>query len=50
MARFVYKVIMKENPKTHYRVGAFLQKISITLKKILPDSIFEYVLMSFYKL
>ena len=29
MARFVYKVIMKENPKTHYIVGAFLQKISI---------------------
>jgi hypothetical protein len=27
-----------------------LQKISITLKKILPDSIFEYLIMSFYKL
>lgn len=50
MARFVHKIIMKENPKTHYIVGAFLQKISITLKKILPDSIFEYLIMSFYKL
>ena len=50
IAKFIYRIIKKNNPKPHYKVGAFLQKFSITLKRILPNSLFEFILMKFYKL
>ena len=50
IAKFIYLIIKKNNPKPHYKVGAFLQKFSITLKRILPNSLFEFILMKFYKL
>jgi hypothetical protein len=34
----------------HYRIGLFLQKFSIVLKKILPDKVYEKMLMNHYKL
>jgi len=46
----VYQIIQTKHPKIHYKVGAFLQKFSIVLKRILPDHWFERLLMSFYKL
>lgn len=50
LAQVVHKIIQTKHPKTHYTVGAFLQKFSIILKRILPDVLFERLLMSFYKL
>lgn len=50
MAEAVYKVILSPNPKVHYKVGAFLQKFSIVLKRILPDKMYEKMLMNHYKL
>ncbi|WP_378176104.1 SDR family oxidoreductase [Aquimarina sp. SS2-1] len=50
MAKAVYKVIETHNPKVHYRVGAFMQKFSIVLKRILPDKVYEKLLMNHYKL
>lgn len=50
MAEAVYSVIMSPNPKVHYKVGAFLQKFSIVLKRILPDKMYEKMLMNHYKL
>jgi len=50
MAKAVYKIIQADHPKIHYKVGAFLQKISIVLKRILPDRIYEAILMNHYKL
>jgi NAD(P)-dependent dehydrogenase (short-subunit alcohol dehydrogenase family) len=50
MAEAVFAVIQSSNPKIHYKVGAFMQKFSIVLKRILPDKIYEKMLMNHYKL
>ena len=50
MAKTVYKIINTQNPKVHYKVGTFMQKFSIVLKRILPDRIYEKLLMNHYKL
>ncbi|MBK8601186.1 MAG: SDR family oxidoreductase [Flavobacterium sp.] len=50
MAAAIYAIIQNPNPKVHYRVGLLLQKFSIVLKKILPDTVYERMLMKHYKL
>ncbi|AUS06541.1 SDR family oxidoreductase [Pseudotamlana carrageenivorans] len=50
MAEAVCKIIETNNPKVHYKVGAFMQKFSIVLKRILPDTVYEKLLMNHYKL
>jgi len=50
MAEKVYKIINTKKPKTHYKVGGFLEKLSIVLKRILPDKWYEKLLMNHYKL
>ncbi len=50
MAVAVYKIIQNPHPKIHYKVGAFMQKFSIVLKRVLPDKIYEKMLMQHYKL
>jgi short-subunit dehydrogenase len=50
MAEAIYKIIQNPNPKIHYKVGAFMQKFSIVLKRILPDKVYEKMLMNHYKL
>jgi len=50
MAKVIYKIMMSDNPKIHYKVGAFMQKFSIVLKRILPDKTYEKLLLNHYKL
>jgi short-subunit dehydrogenase len=50
MAKMIYKIIETKNPKGHYKVGEFMQKFSIVLKRILPDKVYEKMLMNHYKL
>lgn len=50
MAEVILKIINTTNPKIHYKVGVFLQKFSIVLKRILPDRVYEKMLMKHYKL
>ena len=50
MAVAVYNIIQSPNPKIHYKIGAFMQKFSIVLKRLLPDKVFEKMLMNHYKL
>jgi len=50
MAEAVYKIIQNPNPSIHYKVGMFMQKFSIVLKRILPDKVYEKMLMNHYKL
>jgi NAD(P)-dependent dehydrogenase (short-subunit alcohol dehydrogenase family) len=50
MAEVIHKIIKSKNPKIHYKVGAFLQKFSIILKRILPDLWYEKLLSRFYKI
>jgi short-subunit dehydrogenase len=48
MAKYVYKIILRSDPKIHYKVGGFIDRISINLKRILPDRLFEKLLMKNY--
>jgi short-subunit dehydrogenase len=50
VAKKVYKIIRTKNPKVHYQVGAFVQRFSIFLKRVLPDKIYEKLLLNHYKL
>ncbi|WP_333878720.1 SDR family oxidoreductase [Flavobacterium sp.] len=50
MAEAIYLIISDKQPKLHYKVGAFMQKFSIVLKRILPDRVYEQMLMKHYKL
>lgn len=50
MAKAVYDIIKTDVPNVHYKVGAFMQKFSIVLKRILPDKVYEKLLMNHYKL
>jgi hypothetical protein len=50
MAQVIHKIITSKNPRIHYKVGAFLQKFSVVLKRILPDLWYEKLLSSFYNI
>ncbi len=50
VAEMVFKIINTKNPKVHYKVGSQMQKFSLVLKKILPDKIYERLLLNHYKL
>lgn len=50
MAKAIYRIINSGNPKVHYKVGTFMQKFSIVLKRMLPDKVYEKLLMNYYKL
>jgi len=50
MARKVHHIIQTSNPKVRYKVGAFMQKFSVVLKGILPNRVYEKMLMNHYKL
>ena len=50
MAKAILNIINTPNPKVHYKVGEFMQKFSIVLKRILPDTVYEKMLMNHYKL
>ncbi len=50
VAKQVFRIIQGQKPRVRYPVGAFLQKLSIFLKKILPGKYYERLLMNHYKL
>ena len=50
MAEAIYRIINTKNPKIHYKVGTFIQKFSIVLKRVLPDRVYERMVMKHYEL
>ncbi len=50
MAKVIHRIMQTKNPKVHYRVGFFMQKFSIALKRMLPDTWYEKLLLNHYKL
>lgn len=50
MAKVVHKIIETKNPRIHYKVGSSLQKFSIVLKRVLPDTMYERMLLKHYGL
>ena len=49
-AKAVYKIMNTSSPKIHYKVGTFMQKFSVVLKRALPDKVYEKLLLNHYKL
>lgn len=50
MAEAIAKIINTPEPKIHYKVGLFMQKFSIVLKRVLPDLMYEKMLRRHFKL
>lgn len=50
MAKKVFSIMQKSKPNVHYRVGFFMQRFSIALKRMLPDTWYERLLLNHYKL
>lgn len=48
IAKKILTIIEHPKPKLHYKVGEFLQKFSIWLKRILPDRVYEKLVMRHY--
>lgn len=46
----IEKIIHSKRVKRNYLVGHFSQKLSVKLKKILPDFMFEKIIMNYFKL
>jgi NAD(P)-dependent dehydrogenase (short-subunit alcohol dehydrogenase family) len=46
----VHRILGKRNPRAHYVVGSPLQKFSVVLKRLLPDKLYEKLLLNHYKL
>lgn len=50
VAHKVYHIINTKKVKVHYRVGDFTQRFSLILKRLLPDKLYERLLLNHYKL
>ena len=50
MGEAVLAIISEKEPAFHYKVGAYMQKISVFLKGVLPSKVYERLLLNHYKL
>ncbi|WP_247231752.1 SDR family oxidoreductase [Telluribacter sp. SYSU D00476] len=48
IAKAIAEIIEDNQPNLHYKVGPFMQKVSVGLKAVLPQRIFERILLRFY--
>ncbi|WP_396637689.1 SDR family oxidoreductase [Maribacter sp. R77961] len=46
VAKKILKIINAKKPKVHYKVGSFLQRFSVVLKRILPDTWYEKLILN----
>lgn len=50
VGRRIEKIAKNNHPRLRYRVGSMLEVITPTLRKILPGSLYERLIMGFYKM
>ena len=50
LAKKVYKIIQTPKPKIHYKVGGFKEKMAVILKQILPNKLYERLIMKHYEM
>ncbi len=46
----ILKILKEKSPQVRYRIGPFMQKLSVKIKKIVSGKIFEKIIMNHYKL
>ncbi len=49
IAVLIDRILCSSNPKMRYRVGSLSQKFSVTLKKIIPDKLFAWIIRDHYQ-
>jgi hypothetical protein len=49
IGKLLNNIINKSNPRLRYTVGAFDQKLATFLKRILPNRLFDWIIMKHYK-
>ena len=49
IGKLLNKIINKTNPRLRYTVGAFDQKLASFLKRILPNRLFDWIIIKHYK-
>lgn len=49
IGKLLNKIINKPNPRLRYTVGAFDQKLAVMLKRLLPNRLFDSIIMKHYK-
>ena len=50
MAKKIEQIMNSSKPKVHYKVGGLMEKFSIVLKRLLPDTMYEKLLMNHYNI
>ena len=50
VAHKIYRILQKAKPRVHYTVGSPMQRMSLFLKRMLPDKMYERLLLNHYKL
>lgn len=50
IAHLINNIINKSNPRLRYTVGAFDQKLAALLKRLLPNRLFDWIIMKHYKI
>lgn len=50
MAKAIYRIIQKKNPRVRYRIGTFMQRYAINIKRLMSDRMYEKLMMKHYKL
>ena len=50
LAAQISKIIRRKNPRYHYIVSTFLQKLSVIIKPILPPCVFAKIISLYYGL
>ncbi|WP_299250159.1 SDR family oxidoreductase [uncultured Cytophaga sp.] len=46
----ILKILNKKSPQVRYRIGPFIQKLSVQVKKIVSGKIFETIIMNHYNI
>ncbi|MFQ6612575.1 MAG: SDR family oxidoreductase [Fidelibacterota bacterium] len=50
IARLVEQILTTTDPRLRYRVGAFTQKLAVSLKAVLPNRVFDWLIMNHYSI
>lgn len=50
LARRICRIVSKKHPRNRYIIATFVQRLSVTLKTILPAKWYDSILASYYKL
>jgi hypothetical protein len=50
IARLLYRIVNQRNPRLRYTVGAPVERGAVWLKRLLPYSMLEYAMSTYYGL